>query len=405
MRGMDIRPSGIYVPANLVAGDLIYGVSGNVGARLAVGNDGEALAVRNGAPIWTPPRSGLINPIMNSTYNIWQAGNSFTSIASNTPHADGWNYFKGGTGAVHDLSRSTDVPAVSVTSGLANYSLLLDCTTADAAMDGADFIILSTTIEGYDWLPFAQRTISLSFWVKATKTGIYCVALRNAGANRSYIMEYTVNASDVWEYKTLEAITASPSAGTWDYTTGSGLSVFWTLMCGVNAQDVANTWVSANRLATANQVNGVDNTANNWRLYGANMVLGSYAAPVMPMPYPMMLQRAQRYFCKTFPIETAPAQNTGSALGALVYRAGVAGVSNQGLRWQYPVRMRAAPTVTLYNPSATNSNWRNVTDGADSGASSTDQLGESSVFVTNAQAAGDAAGELLAVHAAASARI
>lgn len=67
------------------------------------------------------------------------------------------------------------------------------------------------------------------------------------------------------------------------------------------------------------------------------------------------LLRCQRYYCKTFQQGTAPAQNAGIE-GALRY---VAPVANQtfGVMWKFPVSMRAAPTLTGFNPSAANANW------------------------------------------------
>ena len=95
--------------------------------------------------------------------------------------ADRFQYIKLVTGAIHDISRSTDVPTATEANTLANYSLLLDCTTLDATIDAGDLVTISQTIEGYNYKHLEGRTATLSFWVKATKTGTYCVSFRNSG--------------------------------------------------------------------------------------------------------------------------------------------------------------------------------------------------------------------------------
>jgi hypothetical protein len=235
-------------------------------------------------PALGTPSSGVLtnctgfpgkNAIINGDFNIWQRGTSFPAIATAAFSADRWAYFNTST-AVHTISRSTDVPTVAQAGRLFNYSLLVDCTTADATIAAGDFCFLSHRVEGYNWLPLAQREIVLSFWVKATKTGTYCVALGNAGADRFYVGEYTVSAASTWEKKTI-TVTASPSAGTWDYTTGIGVQVRFALACGSTYQTTASAWNTGNFIGTANQVNACDSTSNDFRITGVQLEVGSVA--------------------------------------------------------------------------------------------------------------------------------
>ncbi len=123
---------------------------------------------------------GFKNKIINGAFNIWQRGvGPVTATDGGYNAPDRFGYEK--TGAmIHSVSRSTDVPAVSTTAGatcgLLNYSLLVDCTTIDGSIAAGDYCYIRQMIEGYNILALAQRTFTLSFWVKATKTGIYCVA-------------------------------------------------------------------------------------------------------------------------------------------------------------------------------------------------------------------------------------
>jgi hypothetical protein len=233
------------------------------------------------------------NPIINPCMEIWQRGTSFLSAASGIYTTDRWAYSKSNA-AVHDISQSTDVPTVAQAGVLFKTSVLIDCTTADAAVAAGDYVQFYQVIEGYNWRHFAERALTLSFWVKATKTGIYCLSLTNTGGDRTFLAEYTVNAADTWEKKTIN-ISASPSAGTWDYGSGHGLIVRFCLVSGTTYQG-STGWSTGNFLATANQVNACDNTANNWRLTGVKMELGSTATDLRFRSFQDELMLCQRYY-------------------------------------------------------------------------------------------------------------
>ena len=174
------------------------------------------------------------NAVINGNFNIWQRGTSFAAIASNTFFTDRFRYDKGGT-MVHTITRETDVPTVAQSNQKSNYSMKIDCTTAQGSIGASDKTHIHQTIEGYNFVPFVGKTATLSFWVKATKTGIYCVSFRSSTNDRSYIAEYTVNTTDTWEKKEV-ILTFDYSGGTWDYINGRGLNIAWMLVCGTNFQ-------------------------------------------------------------------------------------------------------------------------------------------------------------------------
>lgn len=70
----------------------------------------------------------------------------------------------------------------------------------------------------------------------------------------------------------------------------------------------------------------------------------------------------QRYYFKTFPYATAPAQNAGLS-GAFLATSYATGGGGGTLR--FPVELRTTATPTTYNPSALNTSWRDVTNSAD----------------------------------------
>ncbi len=235
------------------------------------------------------------NVIINGDFNIWQRNTSFTNFADGAYCADRWTYYKSGA-MVHDISRSTDVPSLAQAGRLFNYSLLIDCQTIDASIGASDFCVIQQRVEGYNWLPLAQKPVTLSFWIKATKTGKYCASIGNGSPfDRSIVKEFTINASDTWEFKTI-TFPASPSSGAWDFTNGIGIRVSICLAAGSSYQATADAWQNANYFATSNQINACDSTSNNFRLCGVQLEAGAVATPFEQRSYQHELMLCQRYY-------------------------------------------------------------------------------------------------------------
>ena len=117
------------------------------------------------------------------------------------------------------------------------------------------------------------------------------------------------------------------------------------------------------------------------------------------------LALCQRYYYKTFPQGTAPAQAAGRP-GAIRYRTPVAGVVTQGIYIHFPVTMRASPAVVYYNPDSANTLWRSArAGGVDSGASSSDDARDVGIMTINAQASGDLVADQLMIHVTAAAEL
>lgn len=125
----------------------------------------------------------------------------------------------------------------------------------------------------------------------------------------------------------------------------------------------------------------------------------------VPRPYAQELSLVQRFFQKTFAVDTAPIQNAGVNTGELKGIAGVAAATAQFLPWRFPVTMRAAPTATLYSPAAASAQVYDETAAAVLTASSAAGITENSLHVTATGNAGGAVGDLLGVHVAVDAEI
>lgn len=219
------------------------------------------------------------NYIINGNFDIWQRGTSFTSPSNGTYTSDRWR-FRNSSAAVVDISRDTDVPTISSSSTGSNYSIKIDCTTV--ASGSSQFCGLSQYIEGLNYKNIHSKQVTLSFWVKSTKTGTSCVTFSNSNGgfeDRLLTYEYTINSTNTWEKKSITV--TLDNTGTWLFTNGIGLRVTFTLYNGYTGL-TNNTWGSTPGYGTSNQVNLLDNTANNVYFSQIQLELGSQATPFKP---------------------------------------------------------------------------------------------------------------------------
>ena len=115
---------------------------------------------------------------------------------------------------------------------------------------------------------------------------------------------------------------------------------------------------------------------------------------------PLEMARVERFYFKTFNIDTLPAQNVGLNTGEFKFMSTViGGLAMAGIGFTYRSRMfKAGTTLTLYNPSAANAMVRNVTDSSDTTLSTITANGEQGCWLSSTGAVGNAAGEHMAVH-------
>ena len=143
--------------------------------------------------------SGMKNRIINGGMDIAQRGTSFAN-------ANGYTldrfFASNATDGQFTVTHNSDVPS----NNEFNKSLRLTVTAAETSLGAAQRAVIYQGLEGYNVRDFVGRTFTLSFSVRSTKTGIHCVSFRNGAANRSYIVEYTINASNTWEYKTVTVV-------------------------------------------------------------------------------------------------------------------------------------------------------------------------------------------------------
>jgi hypothetical protein len=283
------------------------------------------------------------NKIINGKMDIAQRGTSFPAIADGAYSLDRFKH-EYVTSGVTTASQQADVPS----SNEFQNSLRIAVTTADAAVAAGDIYILTQFIEGYNVRDLIGRTFTLSFWVRSSKTGTHCVAFANDGSNRSYVAEYSINAANTWEIKTIPVPGGLITAGTWNWTNGAGLKVRFALMVGSTFQATAGAWQTGNFSATSNQVNCLDTIGNIFAITGVQLERGAVDTPFEHRPFGVELGLCQRYFYKTYPLDVAP----GSASTNNAPRRFLEGTQNySSIQIPFPVTMRSTPTVIVYNPT------------------------------------------------------
>lgn len=201
---------------------------------------------------------------------VSQGATSISNAPDGAAVSDRWVYNKIGS-FQHVVLRDSDVPPFGVTGRYIPHSYRVNLTTPQDSIASTDECVIVQKIEGYRYREFAWKPFDLVFWVKADLVGTYCVSLRNNVPDLSCIGEFTINQADTWEEKRI-TFPASPSSGTWNYTDGVGIRIGVVLMAGSNFQTTGGQWVSGYYHRTANQVNGVQSGAVNFRITDFDIV-------------------------------------------------------------------------------------------------------------------------------------
>lgn len=303
------------------------------------------------------------NYIINGDMRISQRKTLFTSVANATYTLDRFAYFKSGA-MVHSVAQDSDCPTVAQAGYLFQNSLLTTVTTIDNSLAAGEYSQVQQKIEGYNWANLAQKACTLSFWVKSSQTGTYCVALTNSGNDRSCVMEYTINSANTWEYKAV-VFPASPSAGTWNYGTGIGVSVQWCLGAGTQFQTTPGTWQTGNFFATSNQVNANATIVTSWAMTGACLNEGLAAVPFKTFGDGSITSEAnacKRYYEKSYQLVDPPGTLTQN--GAIQFGPGT--TTHRDAWVTFSVEKRVAPSMTAYSPdSGATGQFRNRSTNAD----------------------------------------
>jgi len=245
---------------------------------------------------------------------------------------DGWYQYFTGTMALVGGSGTATAPGF-------RYNLYVVVTTAQASLGANDQVIVLQKIEGFRvarlaWGTASAQPITIGFWSKHARTGIYSVAVAN-GTGRCYVATYTHNVANVFQYNTVTI--PGDTTGSWATDNTVGLQITFAMAAGTTlTAPAANTWYGTNYSAAPGQVNGVASTSDVFVITGVVVLPGIEAptaaqSPLIMRPYDQELLTCQRYWCNGYYSWNGYGQGYVSHC---VY---------------FPVWMRSAPAVTAAN--------------------------------------------------------
>ena len=300
-------------------GDIYTATADNTPARLAVGNNGEQLLADSAATTGlrysaTPSAS---NPVLNSAMQVWQRGTTFAISNTSAYTADRW---QGRVTAACTTSFSRQT--TSDTTNLPNiqYATRVQRTSGQTALP---YLILEQSFESVNSIPFAGKTVTLSFYARAG-------ANFSAASSQLGIQLYSGTGTDQNISGTYTGLTAvvnqTPTlTTTWQRFSYSG--------------SVAST---ATELAISMlyQTVGTAGAADYFEVTGFQIDIGSVALPFRTYAATIQgeLAACQRYYFRT--------------TGALTYlgSGGIAGSTTQCyVQVKHPTTMRVPPTTLDYS--------------------------------------------------------
>ena len=277
-------------------------------------------------------RAGMKNYIINGGFRLWQRGTSFTS--SNSYGADRWKHANGdGTGTTSRQSFAlgqTDVP------GEPRYYWRHDRTTSASATS----TVIRQRIESVRTL--AGITATWSVYGKCSLAKSFNLFIfqnfGTGGLPSSMVISGPMAFNCTTSWSRHQFVFSIPSL--------SGKTV------GTDGNDYVEIVL---------QESGSFSTFT-LDLAQVQLEKGSVATPFQYRPVVTELNLAQRYYCKTYDIETDP----GTATFTGYVDGGISGLANGShairVHWSFPVRMRAAPFVIPYSLNGTSGKWTDASN-------------------------------------------
>lgn len=288
-------------------------------------------------PIAVSPKPDLLltgfrNVLCNGTFSIGQRGTSFDNT-NNLYFSDRWSAGCNSTGLFNFTMESTDGPL-----GLSTeYYQRLEVSTADPTVATTDFTLLSQVVEGFHIIPFLDKPFCLSFWVRSSIVGTFCVAIRNGTISYSSVNHVTINQANTWEKKVV-IFPSIPSAyvSSFYFMNVTGISLFFTLASGTNFQtSTLGQWISGNYISTPNQTNFTATLGTTFDLAYVQLEANYGPTPFEILPVNVELDRCKRYFEGPL-LVTCIRHNTGGSFAG-----------SQPIKIPL-VRKRVTPTYSLY---------------------------------------------------------
>ena len=311
------------------------GGGGGCGRDATVGGNGGAgvIEIQEYVKVGGSGGTDLRNIVINGEMKVAQRGTSFAVGQNSSAYTlDRWVQENN-----HDAGNIV-VSQDSLVVPDANTACSIKITNAngnDGNVGADQYAVISQRIEGYNIRKSVGGSLALSFWVRSSKAGIYCVSLRNGSNDRSYVHEFAIDETNTWEKKTA-TFPMDYSGGNWNYDSGIGLILTFCLAGGTSYQTTKGAWQNGNYFCTANQTNWLNETNNSFYLTNVQLENGALITPLEQRAFSDELVLCQRYY-----------QLLGGSQNNLRHIVKSSSTGEQfGISYVLPVEMRDTPTAT-----------------------------------------------------------
>tara|TARA_R100000388_G_C7230870_1_gene154589 strand:+ start:194 stop:1228 length:1035 start_codon:yes stop_codon:yes gene_type:complete len=215
-------------------------------------------------------------------------------------------------------------------------ALKLDCTTANGSLSASSHLQIQYRVEGFDLQKLRTgtsdpSTMTISFWIKATKTGTNVFSVYQDEGGKQVGFAYTINASNTWEFKSITIPGNTHDAIANDHTRGRQFTWYFAAGSQRTTGSLQSAWTNYSAGDEApGQVNHADDAANNIHITGVQIEQGSLATDFEHISRAESLLNCQRYYSRIeYNIQGYPPIN---------------GYADENMHW--PVTMRTTPSIT-----------------------------------------------------------
>ena len=275
------------------------------------------------------------NLLINSAMQVAQRGTSSSSAGYQT--VDRFRF----TSSDMDQLAFTQSQDTTGPSGFTN-SYKITVTTPETTTEAEEQLYMFQAIEAQNLQQLGYGTsdakqLTLSFWVKSSVTGAYCVAFYQNDGNRLITSTYSISSANTWEYKTITI--DGDTSGTINNDNGAGLELYFFLSVGPDRKTTDSTswgtWTAA-KFGYGQVADVAATSSATWQITGVMLEIGDSSTPFEHRSYADQLQACQRYYYQV-----------GGAYGFLIggYASGSADDYNSP--FAFPVTMRTAPSVAV----------------------------------------------------------
>jgi len=297
-----------------------------------------------------------INLLDNGQFDVWQRGPDL-NVGNTSKSADRWynhQYSLGAGQPSYEVHRDADVPTPAECGAFNEYSMKYQITTPWTATGGDDrFCGVFQEMFGKESreLYHPNQFTTLSFWVKATKAGLYSVSV---GANSSWssLKQYTISSPATWEKKVITFKTPATLSG--------GLSYWYWLADAYKVRFNFNTWGPTFNGSSEDYFSGHSNYGKAdetyWGETGGNYMkfaMVQYERGPVASAYDSSTTeeeqtRCEKHFQKSYAYETNPGTGIGSSEYMCQYLSSA--TSDSYVYIPFHQKFLYQPTVSVYRP-------------------------------------------------------